>query len=125
VESFKASTQYVDWEGTAAADGQPHSLHEYLREKGLMEEHEFLLAATIYFGEHDYDSPFIRAFVFEKGRNFESVKQEIDTIKGAIPVREVKLEMTTKEFLDLFKRFDVVLTWHGLDLTGRRYSASE
>jgi hypothetical protein len=125
LESFKASTQYGDWEGTAKADDQPKSLHNYLEEKGLMKEHEFLLAATIYVGEHDFDSPYIKAFVFEKGRNFESVKHEIDAMEGPIPVREVRVELTTREFLDLFKRFDVVLTWHGLELEGREYRAVE
>ena len=125
MESFKASTQYGDWEGTAAADGQPHSLEEYLTEKGLMKEHEFLLAATLYVGDQAFDSPQIRAFIYEKGADYESAKAEIDSIKGPIPVREIELKMKVKEFIDLFKRFDVMLTWHGLDLAGRKYSVRE
>jgi len=90
-----------------------------------MKEEEFLLAATMYVGEHSYDSPYLRAFVFEKGPNFESVKEQLASIKGPIPVREVSLKMTTEEFLEFFKRFDVMLTWHGLSLDGREFVASE
>ncbi len=125
MESFKASTQYGDWEGTAAADGQHRSLHEYLKEKGLMKSHEFLLAVTLYVPEHDYARPFVRVFLYEKGKDYESVKASIEATKGPIPVRKLELKLTTEEFLELFKRFDVTLTWHGLELEGRDFVASD
>lgn len=124
MERFKASTQYGDWEGTAAADNQPTSLHDFLEEKGLIEEHEFLLAATLYVGEHSYDSPYVKAYLF-KGDDYESVKKKLDANKGPIPVREVDIKLTTEEFLELFKRFDVMLTWHGLNLQGREFVTTE
>jgi len=124
MESFKASTQYGDWEGTAAADGQPSSLHEYLKEKGLMKPHEFLVAATLYVGEHGFDSPFIRAFVFQNGDDYKAVVDALAAINGPIPVRSVEVKLTTEEFLQLFKRFDVMLTWRGLQLEGRDYIAA-
>jgi hypothetical protein len=124
LEFFKASTQYGDWEGTAKADDQPKSLHTYLEEKGLIGKDEFLLAATIYIGEHSFDSPYIKAFVFEKGSEYGSVKAQIESTKDPIPVRQVDVSLTAEEFFELFKRFDVMLTWHGLELEGRGYVVS-
>lgn len=125
MESFKASTQYGDWEGTAAADDRQSSLREWLGDKGLIKPGEFLIAATLYVSEHNYTSPYVRAFVFQNGENFELVKDALATIQGPIPVREVNVKLTTEEFLGLFKRFDVKLTWHGLQLEGREYVVTE
>jgi hypothetical protein len=125
MEHFKASTQYGDWEGTASADEQPSSIRGYLKKNGLIGDHEFLLAATIYVGEHSFDEPYIKAFIFEKGNQYESVKAALEAMKGPIPVRRVDVKLTVQEFFELFKRFDVVLTWHGLELEGREYIASE
>lgn len=125
MEHFKASTQYGDWEGTSAADEQPTSIRDYLKKNGLMKKNEFLLAVTLYVGEHAYDSPFVRVFLFEEGGKYESVKDALVAIKGPIPVRSVELKLTTEEFLELFKRFDVMLTWQGLELEGRDFVATE
>lgn len=123
MEYFKASTQYGDWEGTAAADAQPSSLQEYLEEKGLIKPDEFLVAASLYVGEHN--SALVQAFVFQNARNFASVRDAIVAINGRVPVRRVNIKLTTEEFMLLFKRFRVVLTWHGLQLEGRDYVATE
>ncbi len=55
MESFKASVQYGDWEGTAAADGaHAISVDDYLEKKGLIKSGEFLLATSLWVGEnHD------------------------------------------------------------------------
>jgi hypothetical protein len=125
MEHFKASTQYGDWEGTSAADEQPTSIRDYLKKNELMEEHEFLLAVTLYVGEHGYATPFVRVFLYDKGKDFESVRDNIKATKGPIPVRSVELKLTTEEFLEMFKRFDVMLTWHGLGLEERDFVALE
>ncbi len=120
MESFKASTQYGDWEGTAAADdvGQ-NSVHKHLREKGLIKPGEFLVAVSFYAAE----PPLVRASMVP-GDKFETVQEALATNTGPISVREIDLKLTTEEFLGLFKRFSVTLTWHGLELGGRDYSAT-
>jgi hypothetical protein len=123
MESFRASTQYGNWEGTAAADGQPSSLDEYLRENGLIKPSEFLVAASLHVGEHDFCS--VRAFVFERGSNFESANAAISASSEPIPVRRVQIKLNAQEFMLLFKRFSVLLTRHGLQLEGREYDATE
>jgi len=124
MESFKASVQYGDWHGTAAADdAHANSLRIYLTEKGLVKPNEFLVAASLYTGEHDFAS--ITAFVYKNADDFESVKAAIDATDGPLPVRRINIKLTPKEFLALFKRFNVMLTWHGLELDGREYDADE
>ena len=122
MESFSASTQYGDWKGTVAADGADvRSVHEHLENMGLIKPNEFLLAVSFYYGE---SYTHVRAFVFAGG-DFESVKKALDAITGPIPVREISVEFTSEEFLRLFKRFHVMLTWDGLGLDGRDYSATK
>jgi hypothetical protein len=122
MESFKASVQYGDWEGTAAADDAHTDLREYLEGKKLINPNEFLIAAS-FFVDEDYSN--VRAFMFQGGRDFESVKDHLAAITGPIPVREVNVKLTPKEFIGLFKRFDVILTWKGFELEGREYSVIE
>jgi len=123
MESFKASVQYGDWEGTAAADdGHQRTLQTYLQEKGLINPEEFLVAASLYVSEV---STHVQAFVCPKAHDFESVKNALAAIAKPIPVREINVELTLEEFVGLFKRFKVMLTWHGLQLEGRGYSVIE
>jgi hypothetical protein len=119
MEKFKASTQYGDWEGTASADNAHNSIHDYLLQQKLMEEGEFLVGVSLYSSEN---SIYMRAFVLPGKADFKSVKDALDSTDGPISVREVNLTLKLEEFLDLFKRFDVVLTSHGLELEGREYS---
>jgi hypothetical protein len=122
MERFKASVQYGDWEGTASADGNHSSdFSEYLRKKKLISDSEYLVAISFYAGERDFTS--IRAFVVEKGENYESVRSLLKTASGPVKVREIELELSRQEFFALFKRFSVVLTWHGLDLEDREYDS--
>src|SRR5712692_9178689 len=122
MESFKASVQYGDWEGTAAADDAHTDLREYLEGKKLINPNEFLIAASLYVDE-GYTN--VRVFAFQGGRHFESVKDALAAITGPIPVRAINVKLTQEEFIGLFKRFDVILTWKGFELEGRNYSVIE
>jgi hypothetical protein len=121
MEKFKASTQYGDWEGTASADNAHNSIHEYLLQQKLIEEGEFLVAVSLYSSEN---SIYIRVFVLPGKGDFKSAKEALDSTDGPVSVHEVNLKLKLEEFLELFKRFDVVLTWHGFELEGREYSVT-
>jgi hypothetical protein len=129
MDTFKAGVQYGDWEGTAAADGaDATAVHNYLEEKGLIGKDEFLLAVNLGVGENHggkIGSIFVRAFVFKGSNNFDTLKPVLDQMTGPIPVREIRLELTLEEFFGLFKRFDVMLTWDGLELEGRPFDIVE
>jgi len=128
--TFKASTQYGDWEGTAAADSADVgavSVSEYLRKKGLFKDDEFLMAIHLFVGENHNNKlskPYIRAFVFEGLDKYEDVRARLEELESEgepIPVREIKMELSATEFIAMFKRFDVMLTWHDLPLNNREY----
>jgi hypothetical protein len=129
VGHFKASVQYGDWQGTAAADGDHAStLSSYLETKGLTKPGEFLIAMSLWVGENhggELGSIIVRAFLFDGPRDHESVRMALANISGAIPVRAIDLTLTLEQFVLLFKRFDIVLTWRGLELEDREYSARE
>src|SRR5260370_896943 len=122
MESFKASVQYGDWEGTAAADDAHADLREYLEGKKLINPNEFLIAASLWVDEDFAD---IEVFAFQGRNDFESVKAALAAIRGPIPVRKVNVKLTPKEFIGLFKRFAIVLTWKDLKLEGHEYSVVE
>jgi hypothetical protein len=114
---FRAEVQYQDWEGTAAADEhQGHGLQEFLAGKQLMVDQETLVATSLGFIE---GYVYVHAFVVNRG-DFESAKALIEHAEP-IPVRRIDLDMSMQEFFWHFKRFDVVLTWNSLHLTGREF----
>ena len=115
---FRASTQYGDWKGTASADDARPNLNDYLTNHGLIRESEFLLAASLYVEE---EFVCIHAFAIQ-GNTFDAVKDDLARGEDPILVRKISVELTTREFLNLFKRFDVMLTHRGLELDEREYS---
>ena len=122
MQHFKASTQYGDWEGTAAADGNNEwSVEEYLDNKGLMNPNESVISVSLSVLE---GSVYVRAFLFQ-GKDSDSIAQVLANISGPIPVREVPLEMTLEEFARLFKRFSINLTCGSLQIDGRAYQEQE
>jgi len=123
MKSFKASVHYGDWGGTAAADeaNPRNGLWGYLETKGLKDEDEFLLAASLYRGALGVG---VLAYLY-KTADMDSVQEELRAIKGPIPVRQVRLDLTLDQFFDLFDRLQVMLTWDGLGLDRREYSIVE
>lgn len=123
MEEFKAYTHYGDWTGTAAADeAHPDSVHGLLKKMGLIHENEFLLSVSI---THDDGSFRVSALVLEGSGELGQVEKYLASHTGPIPVRAVRFEMTAAEFLELFKDFNVVLTWRDLKLEGRECSVKE
>ncbi|HXW54210.1 MAG TPA: hypothetical protein VEJ67_00585 [Candidatus Cybelea sp.] len=123
MEFFKASVQYGDWEGTAAADnGDEKSVEQYLMDKGLMQEGEYLIAISLGVGENldgEIGGVFIHAFIYAGDAQLENVASAIKSARGPIPVRDIRLELPLEKFIGMFKRFSVVLTARGLGLEGR------
>ena len=124
METFKASVQYGDWHGTAAADNTDFhkGLHGYLETKQLMKPGEFLIAASLWVGE---GSTYIHAYLFEGGPSYGDILNQLAEIDEPVPVREVTITLPLQEFLKLFKRFNVILTWQDLPLADREYETRE
>lgn len=129
MQNFTASVQYGDWEGTVAADdADANALANYLEKKRLIRPGEFLIAASFWAGEN-YDGKLgrvsVRAFLLNESQNFERAKRTLAASKGPIPVRVLDIPLKLQEFVALFKRFEIMLTWHDLSLEGREYSVAE
>lgn len=124
METFNASAQYNDWKGTAAAadDADSLALQKHLESKGLIQPGEFLIATSLWVGE---GSVFAHVYLFKGSESAKDTKKALASLNGAIPVREITLPLKLAEFLGLFKRFNVMLTWNGLNLSGREYYATE
>jgi len=126
MSNFKASVQYDDWKGTAAADdGDLKSLSSHLRDTGIAKENEFLVSSSVWVGENHGNrlgSITISAFLLEvpDGANVDAI---LNSTEGPIPVREVELEMTLEQYIGFFKRFKVSFTAKHLDLEDREYNS--
>jgi hypothetical protein len=132
METFKASVQYGDWHGTAAADDvdpMATSLDRYLEEKGLIKPGEFLLAATLWVGENSdnkIDNVFVKVFLLEGHQSVQEVEKTLRELRAEpVPVRKVSLELTLEQFVAMFKRFAVTLTYGKLPLENREFVPTE
>ncbi len=134
-EWLKASVQYGDWHGTAAADNSDFEMtvHRYLEKKNLIKPGEFLLAVQLYSGSENQnkklEAPYIRAYLLDNtGGEGEKAKARLEELEAAgepIPVREVEINVPLDEFISWFKRFSVVLTARNLPLTDRECRVTE
>jgi hypothetical protein len=129
-EQFKAGVQYGDWEGTAAADdAYQTTLHNLLRERGLLGENDILIGIEAYIGENHHgkvEAPLISALIFRS--NSPSHDIAIAQVKRAdpVPVRRVMLPgLSLEEFKGLFKNFNIALSLKGFKFTNREYEVVE
>lgn len=125
MSEFTVLVQYNDWKGASAADDADSiSLSRYLKNEGLINEGEFLIAASLWVGENHGGKlgvVGVRAFLYAKESTFEDVKSALNAEQGPIPVRVVEVELTLDEYVGLFKRFAVILTRKDLNIEGREY----
>lgn len=126
-ETFLASVQYGDWKGTSAADeADRNGLRDWLEANGHKKSDEFLLGISIFVGENHgaHKDPIYVDFLFASPGDHDRVKAMIDTSQELVKVRKVSVEMKLTEFFDLFKRFSIALSSHGM-LGERDYTYAE
>jgi len=127
MQTFKASTHYQDWKGTATADDDaPRSFGEYLRKKGLIRNGEFLVGLSVGAADISSGGPgvvSVRAYLFDGPENAEAVREKISGISGPVPVRIIIISMEVDEFFAEFKAFEVMLLWGALQgaIEGREF----
>lgn len=124
-DHFRASVQYGDWEGTAAADdADQRTFGRLLEERGLFDPtREMLIGVELWIGENHggkVEKPYLHA-VFVEGDRFDNVAPRLKAERDPIKVRRIDVGLTLEEFIGLFKRFSVVITRRGMDLTDREY----
>ncbi len=125
---LKASVQYNDWTGTCAADNAgDRAMLCFLTERGLINDTECLVGIELWIGENHagkVEQPYVTAFVIEGHKDHDDVTKLIGET-NPIPMKRIDVEISLNEFLSLFKRFDLVLSWSTLKLTGREYTVAE
>jgi len=98
---MKASVQYNDYTGSAAADrSDMKSLRDFISIRGVDTDTYLPIGAEFYHGENGYFN--MSVICIDQNRSKES--------KPYIVSIDFEKEITVEEFFDLFKRFKVVIT---------------
>ena len=124
MDIFRASVQYGDWKGTAAADNAEFdAFYKLLLGKGLISETDFLVGIHVYIGENRMGQvrpPYVTAFLLEGVDNYESAEAALRSMSDPLDLKRVRIEnIALNDFLGLFKRFSIAISARGLDITGR------
>ncbi|MEE3316677.1 MAG: hypothetical protein VX202_02865 [Pseudomonadota bacterium] len=110
MNQFVAHVQYDDYKGTVAADrSDESSLVEMLREKGIVNAGERLVALRFSFWENP-------------SRAIEEISLIAYLVNGELKqeheeLRAIDFEIPVSEFFRYFKRFDLVMSANGVDLS--------
>lgn len=98
--TLRASVQYDDYKGTAAADNADQSaLFSWAIDQGIYtQDTEAVMGTRFYMGEHFFSAHLIL-------KNHETGE-----------VREVDVDLTRDEYLAKFKRLEVILVDDGVDI---------
>jgi len=125
MENFTASVQYGDWKGTAAADdADGKKISDLLKNRGLLQEGEFVVGVRAFIGENhggNVRDPYVEVLIAEAG-NYDTVRAMFASTPDPLPLKKVILtNLTLVEFIGLFKRLEIAIARSGLDLPGRQY----
>jgi len=125
-QTFRAEVQYQDWSGDAAADDADFvTIREYMKERGLMKDGDFLVAIRGSNGENTRNmavTPMWVTALLVPARDFDAAQKYLAQSNR---VREVRFEMSVLEWAAAFKRFSVAMSWQGFDMAGRDYVADD
>lgn len=124
-DNFKASVQYNDLKGSAAADkADSDDAEKWLAKKYLIQDGEHLVGIKVFVGEShgDCNEPIFVEFLIDLG------SRDILRLSGAedspIELKVVRENMSINEFFSLFKRFEITLSPDG-DLENKHYRYAE
>ncbi|MCY0094596.1 hypothetical protein [Hoeflea ulvae] len=109
---FRASVQYNDFRGTAAADrGDNNDLLSHFRDQGYVSEKDVLVAIEFWSGEN-HSGPVKEMSVTLTVADIQNHTTLDDFLADPKrpSLRSVHVDMTNDEFFGFFKRFNVVLT---------------
>ncbi|MDF3935126.1 hypothetical protein [Pseudomonas citronellolis] len=114
-ETFRATTQYSDFKGGAAADHADNGTPaEWLRKNGHITPDDFLVGIEFSIGENHgiHRDPVYVNFLIVDGPGRDNVAARIAElpINESIEVRRISTSMSLIEFFSLFKRFSVTLS---------------
>ena len=120
-DKFKAGVRYNDWTGTSAYDDADQDrLCDWIEKKKLKNDNEFLVGVEMYADIYNDDVSVKLLFLPIDG--FDNVELKLASFDGAAQVRITEVEMSLKEFMGLFKRFNIAISRYGI-FEGREYTS--
>lgn len=112
MDTFNAGVQYNDFVGTAAADGSDNApLMDYLQAQGVAEENERVLGIRVASGENGGLVP------VETVAIVAYLCAAADLSPQPAKLRAVEVTVSPGQAFAFFKRFDLVISRKGVDLT--------
>ena len=117
-DTLKASVQYGDYTGTAAADHHDQRyLDDLAKKHGVDTERYFVFGVNVYVGETRGDKlghTFVSILAVDthvvRAASVDFIQQYVDEHQGILPYVRFDIRASLEEVLLTFKRFNVVLT---------------
>lgn len=125
METFKASVQYNDLKGSAAADlTDMTDAATWLKEKGHIND-EFVVGISMWAGENHgtHEDPVSVKFLVTELVGYDNIPEMLQASVEPIQVKEIRVDMNIADFFALFKRFEVTLSNGGL-IEGKTYTSN-
>ena len=116
MEAFKASVQYNDLTGSAAADrAATTDATKWLKNNGHITD-ELVVGISMFAGENHgvHRDPVSVTFLVSGLNGHESIPDILEASGEPIQVRKISVDMDVADFLALFKRLEITLSNGGL-----------
>lgn len=124
MEIFKASVQYNDLKGSAAADNADMAdAAKWLKSNGHIND-EYVVGISMWAGENHgkHKDPVSVKFLVSSLNGHDNIPEMLQTSNEPIQVKEIRIDMDIADFLALFKRLEITLSNGGL-IEGKTYTA--
>ncbi len=116
METFKASVQYNDLKGSVAADNADQTdASKYLKDKGLINDDEFIIGIRMWAGENHgkHDDPVSVRFLVSDLKGYPDLPDMLNAEGEGVGLREIQQDMDLLDFFALFKRLELTLSTGG------------
>lgn len=124
-EIFKASVQYGDQKGSAAADDAAmEDATKWLRKNNHISDDEYVVGISMFAGENHgtHRDPVHVTFLVSSLNGHDNLPEMIRASGEPISVRKIRHQMNVVDFLALFKRLSITLSYGG-SIEGKTYIA--
>ncbi len=119
METFRASVQYNDLQGSTAADNASHgNATDWLKDNGHITADEYLLGFSMFIGTN-HDSVSV-TFLVSELNGYKNIPEMIDASIESIQAKKISIDMGVADFFSLFKRLNITLSSNGL-MEGQDY----
>lgn len=126
MEIFKASVKYNHLKGSAAADrADMTDAEKWLKDNGHINDDHVVVGISMWTGENrgTHRDPVSVTFLVTGLNGYTSIPEMLQSSGEPIKVKEICLDMNIADFLALFKRLDITLSYGGL-IEGKSYKLS-